>query len=183
MYAMYIMFLICISVIVYWSYKKMGGREKAMEEMVENGKEIYKEAFSVLSYELVNRLVKVLGQIVANRSIGNNQIPLEVYMAIYALKDIKSKGQYGYGNSKAESAVQNFEAWMSNLPNVAIDFVQNAQSKGLGFGVITNSVADMALYSAMDKNERNKNVMTANMEIRSFIKEHLENLKNELLNC
>ena len=64
-------------------------------------------------------------------------------------------------------------SFFNGIQNVALS---NTQTSGMGFGIITNSVAEMALYSYMDQKECEKQLRQKENVIRSANNHLITNL-------
>ena len=175
-----------ILVIVSWYFSKTmemvkSAKSEKIKEEQNNNQIRYKNAFKKLSDDQIKRLHNCFYGIM--RSTDVDQAPLELYSAGLAIGEIEKEGGTGIAenNSDIESIVNHSIMWMEAGVKSAGIVMRNAEEKGLGFGIITNSAADMALYSAMDARERNKNIKAASNDLRLLLKKEVLSLVEKFL--
>jgi len=139
-----------------------------------------------LNEEMFKKLNGIFVRILRSPRLEARQIPDEIYMFCKAMEKIY-KGEVGWQNKNShtkreiEQAINTYEQSVNVLLGISADYMNKAASKGLGFGVITNNGADMALYSAMNANEKMKNLTTASLEIKQSLTIYTLRLKSDLL--
>ena len=159
------------------------GKSQNPEEKVKLAEPAFRKAFCLLPKESVKTLGKLMSRVTL---LPAEQIPLEIYAMSFVLVEIgrQSNREIIQDSSKRrrmESAVSSYKDMIELLLGGSMDLVNSAADKGLDFGIITNSGADMALYAAMDYHEKKKNINHANMTIYNSIRSYTNNLKDELI--
>ncbi len=177
----FIMGLIPVLCIAYWLYREFYNPH--LKEKVEKGIKEYEKVFENLSEAEMKDIVRVMMTGIINNPAFDDvtEVPLESYMLVNGLANAKNKeNRQIIDNAEIRNAVDQFVFTINNIVAVHCNVINDAASKGLGFGVITNSATSAALYSAMDVHERNKNTLTASRETRDSIKNTILILKNEI---
>ena len=176
----FLVFVVLFAIMYFVDYKP---NTNAISKKIAEGSKEYKRVFSILPDSLIDRLLRALGRISMNRTIADEQIPFEFFMATNALTEIKKEGVTGRNissNSNYEAIVSSFEQYVDALLQNNVKYMQKAESQGLGFGIITNNMADMALYSAMNIHEKRKAINHANFKVYSFIRTIVVGLKENI---
>ena len=184
-------FLFSLSGILFYfairGFKHQKEANEGINKRVEQGAEEYIKAFSMLSKKQLDTVGKTLYKITSNPIISVEQIPLEVYMASKAAVTVKGQGMVKNiitdENKKMEieKLVSSFETMVNSIFGVSGEYTKQAASKGFDFGIITNNAADMTLYSAMNFQEKKRNLSRANMNIKNILQKDVTDLKYGLL--
>lgn len=137
-------------------------KEKARKEYDEEQK-YYEAIIRKLPSELVNKLFDLEKQAgIKIRLAGTDNYPEEFTTIFLATNAVINNNSYGTITVEQHQQIQEILdkdfKWLINdfIPAANTVLKNNANSDGLGFGVITNNAADAILYDALDTNERLK---------------------------
>ena len=111
--------------------------------------------------------------------VPSSEMPDELTKVLSATNALKKEGISGKTSQKqyhmVQRSISEFEKQMDFLLPSLRKALDNAYDKGgLDFGIITNSAADLALHSAMDKNEKQKSYNRMSISVN-------QNIDNEVV--
>ncbi|GEM_PF-6717468 len=162
--------------------KKQG--EKYVET-VDRNKESWISVFCIMPNNLISKLSSVFRKLLSCRAIPASSIPSSVFSAVKALEDIYT-GKVNRIDVTDETIINEMDKeidWFNKVIDAMLTasptVINNAASKGLDFGILTNNAADASLYAAMDAHEKKKNLTSTYVDIQNALQREMSNLKSK----
>lgn len=158
-------------------------KESSVERKWNNDVNSYKNTIRKLpSYEL-NKLHTAIYNTGMSLGVPSAEMPDELTKVVIATTAIKKESTHGkLTSSQCESVnqlIEEFKKQMKFLMPALTKALENSSKEdGLGFGIITNSAVDMALYSALDQNEKNKKQKRMSISVNQNIDKEVIKLMN-----
>ena len=179
--------IIAFAVILYLTCKHYFGTPKAVKKWDEDV-ESYRSILRKLPKYLVEDFFHAIYNTGMSMGLPSKDLPDELTKAVSAATKVREAKDFGrLSKEKAANvsdAINQFEMEMEELIPIGRKALNQASnSGGLGFGLITNSAADAALYQAMDYHDKVKHYKKMNYTVNQMVDKEVAILMNAIVDA
>lgn len=171
---------------IYFTIIKPNADKKAVNKWDEDVAE-YKRIIERMTSNNVNHFFSTIRNTGLSMGIDYKDLPDELTKAVSAATQVIQNKTFGRLTSHKENEIDElinaFSSEMTTLiPAARGALNQSINEGGLGFGLITNSAADAALYQAMNYHDKIKHYKKMNYTVNQMIDKEVAVLMNGIKN-